>query len=154
VIKRASKQLRSLCPSGTSQEDIAIRNPHPELIQSLGDKKSCEAAILDTKRLLNYARCSPEDPLFDICCEKCLMYRLNNCTSKTDMISDSSENLYECYRLNTCEDFVGKNPCFNDGTCVSDYGLSDLRKQHREVLVAFKCICKRGFKGDNILKII
>ena len=145
-IKRAAKQLRELCPYGASQEKVALENPHKKLNEALGGKnQSCESAFKISPMALGYKRCSKDDPLLEICCEKCIAYRMNNCTEHLKwipayMYSTTCEN-----QRKTCEDFGNRNPCYNDGKCVTDTSMP---------IVAFKCICKEGFKGKFISIIV
>lgn len=141
--KRASQTLRYQCPSGASQEKLAIANPYPELKDSFGMKRSCQAAIMDQTRRFYYKRCSRQDPINDVCCETCLLYSLISCTNRSAI-----EPIYhasaECQRLKNCQDFT-KNPCFNDGKCVNTSPVSN--QSQTDVIAGFECKCKNGFKG-------
>lgn len=144
-MKEASKRLRGLCPSGASQEQTAHDNPHP----SLNGFKSCESAILNQPASLNYERCSTLDPLYDVCCEKCLLHRMNNCTQKAYWEEQQKQPSHKLCRvkLMTCGDFNGgDSPCFNGGKCED---LENAAVSSHDALAAFKCQCKKGFKGRS-----
>jgi hypothetical protein len=128
-LERAGRNLKNLCPSGPDQEAHAVFQPLRD-ISELDRRKSCASVFFSTKSPV----CQKNDNFVNVCCEKCLGFRLNRCSWK------ELEN-GKC-RLKTCEDFK-QNPCYNGARCVSDASLL-FSKEH---VVAFKCICKKGYKG-------
>lgn len=130
----SSGLIKSNCPAGTSQEQRAIANP-PTNLADYYTQISCDLALFPGSReIKRFGFCGKTSFYDNICCEKCIKYRMNNCSYE------------EPCEYPTCET-LKSNPCFNDGLCVTDKSAIGADNTN----VAFNCICKPGFTGNFII---
>jgi hypothetical protein len=135
-----NSNIKNQCPGGVNQEISFFNSPIVFFsyfsYEFLKESKSCENYLsnssLTNRQIIRIDVCEDGYLTPLVCCERCIMFRLNNCN-----------NNLPC----TCESFKNSNPCFNNGKCTtikSRIGSSVYN-------TAFKCICKTGYKGLEVI---